>query len=192
MLPLKQQIQRQKEKKLVKKARNGDARAFEALIKIYQRPVYLCIVGMISSHHATDDLIQETFIKAFNNLHRFDENYPFYPWIRQIAVNTTLNFIKSESIRRHTNLDELNETGHSPIAEDDPAKDMERSEMMHRVRQALATLPAEQRMVFSLRTYEEMSYEEIAQALDISIGTVMSRLNRAREKLKKQLQDYIG
>jgi len=191
MLPLKQQLQRQKEKRLIRKAKGGDANAFGALVRLYQRPVYSIIATMVTSHQITDDLIQETFIKAYKNLNRFDESFPFYPWIRRIAVNTTFNYLKSETLRRHANLDDLDEMGVSPLSEDDPAKNFEHNEMMTRVRQALETLPVEQRAVFSLRTYEEMSYEEIAQTLNISIGTVMSRLNRAREKLKKRLQDIL-
>ena len=185
---LKKEWDKYQDLKLIRKAKNGDPKSFAKLVRKYQRQVYACIARMVFSHDLTDDLIQETFIKAFKNLYRFDEKYPFYPWVRRIAVNTTINRLKSEAIRKTLPLDELNSTA---ISDDDPVQQVERDEMLQNLKRALQTLPEEQRAVFTLRTDEEMNYEEIAETLGVSIGTVMSRLKRARSKLKILLKDYL-
>lgn len=185
---LKQEWDKRQDVQLIRKAKSGDAKAFTKLVKKYQRQVYACIARMVFSHQLIDDLIQETFIKVFQSLHRFDESYPFYPWVRRIAVNATINCLKSEAGRKASSLDELNPT---VISNENPVQELERAEMLQNLRRALHALTDEQRVVFVLRTQEEMSYDEIAQALGISIGTVMSRLNRARTKLKMLLKDYL-
>ena len=191
MSSLKQEWGRRQEAKLVRKAQEGDVDAFTKLIERYQRPIYASIYGMVLSHAHTDDLMQETFIKAYRNLHRFDKRFPFYPWIRRIAINTTINWLKSEARRKAYSLDALDETHPMLILHENPAQIVESNEMECVVRKALLELPAEQRAVFVYRVLQEMSYEEIAGELQISIGTVMSRLNRARSKLKKYLQGYL-
>ena len=178
---------KRRDNKLVRRARKGDAKAFEKLVERYQRPVYACIIRLVRSHEATDDLIQESFIRVHNNLHRFDERYPFYPWVRRIAVNATLNYLKSAAGRHLLPLDAVEDT----VSDENPGEQLEQREMLRCLRRALLVLPEEQRMVFLLRTREEMSYQEIADALGISMGTVMSRLNRARARLKDLMKDHL-
>ncbi len=191
MSSLKEEREKRQEAKLVRKAREGDVSAFTKLVERYQRPVYASIYGMVLSHAQTDDLIQETFIKAYRNLHRFDERLPFFPWIRRIAINTTINWLKSERGKKTCSLDALEATHPSLALHENPGQIVERREMESVVRKALLALPIEQRTVLAYRVLQEMSYEEIARELQISIGTVMSRLNRARNKLKKLLRGYL-
>ena len=180
--------ERKNDLSLIRKAKKGDAKAFAQLVKKYQRQVYYCIARMVFSHHLTDDLIQETFIKVYNNLHRFDESFPFYPWIRCIAVNTTLNRLKHEASKKTYAIAELEPT---LVSDHNPIHEVENAEMLRCLRNALHRIPEDQRAVFILRTNEEMSYDEIAATLGISVGTVMSRLNRARSKLKSLLKEHI-
>jgi len=191
MSSLKQEWEKRQEAKLVRKAQRGDVAAFTKLIERYQRPIYASIFGMVLSHEQTDDLIQETFIKAHRNLYRFDLRLPFYPWIRRIAINTTINWLKSEKAKKTYSLDALEDTHPMLVLDENPGHIVERKEMRSIVSKALLTLPIEQRTVFVYRVLQEMSYEEIAGELQISIGTVMSRLNRARNKLRKHLKGYL-
>jgi RNA polymerase sigma-70 factor (ECF subfamily) len=185
---IKQEWNRRQDVQLIRKAKEGDSKAFSKLVTKYQRQVYACIARMVFSHSLTDDLIQETFIKVFQSLYRFDESYPFYPWVRRIAVNTTLNRLKSEGSRKASFFEYSNP---DIISDDNPVQDVEREEMLRNLKRAMQVLPEEQRIVFVLRTNDELSYEEIAKTLGISIGTVMSRLNRARTKLKTLFKDYL-
>lgn len=191
MSVLKIKWDRTQDRMLIRKAKRGDTDAFTGLIKKYQRQVYACISGLVFSHASTDDVLQDTFIKVYRNLHRFDENYPFYPWVRRIAVNTALNYLKNEARRQAVSIDAPEDASVMLQAEDNPGRDVEKKEMLEKLREAVKELPEEQRMVFVLRTQQEMSYEEIAQLLEISMGTVMSRLNRARSKLKELLKDHF-
>ncbi|MBN1999006.1 sigma-70 family RNA polymerase sigma factor [candidate division KSB1 bacterium] len=175
---------------LIGKVLNGNARAFERLVQKYQQHVYRTIIRMVKDHGTADDLIQQTFIKVYTNLDKFDTAYPFFPWIRRIAVNETLNLLKSKSEQRKKSIESLDDK-HIPVqAWDNPLRNMEKKEFIRQLERAVNDLPLEQKTVFILRTQEEMSYQEIADDLDISVGTVMSRLNRARCKLKTALLDY--
>jgi RNA polymerase sigma-70 factor (ECF subfamily) len=190
MTSLKQEWDSRQEKRLIAKAKSGDEKAFARLIERYQRPLYYCIFAMVFSHSQTDDLIQDTFIKVFKSLYRFDEKYPFYPWIRRIAVNITINWMKSEAGRKAISIDAIDPSDPQVVLKEDPGSMAERGEMLQALSRALQDLPAEQRAVFVLRTMNELSYEEIAGDLQISMGTVMSRLNRARSKLRSIMKEF--
>jgi RNA polymerase sigma-70 factor, ECF subfamily len=185
MISLQQRIQRRQDLSLVRKIKAGEHQAFRPLVERYQRKIYALARGLVGSHALADDVTQETFIKVFRNLGRFDENYPFFPWLRRIAVNTALTALHSAGMRKNVALDV--EMPEEALIE----KQVEQSELLEQVRKQVARLPEEQRLVFVLRSQQEMSYEEIAGLLDVSIGTVMSRLNRARNRLKNLLHEYV-
>ena len=175
--------------KWVRKARKGNVKAFEKLVLKYQKRIYHAIRKIILDHDDTNDIVQDTFVKAYSNLHRFDEKFCFYPWLHRIAINTTINFKNKTSrlqlFSAQSDDDEINQfvkNGGNPLEE------IIEAEFKEKVSEALQKLPLDQRMVFMLRTSEELSYQEISDQLDISIGTVMSRLSRARAKLKELLQ----
>lgn len=165
--------------------------AFEGLVRTYERPIYALCRRFTGDHASADDLAQETFIKAWSALSRFDEAQPLYPWLRRIAVNGSLNALRDR--RRMTSLDARPaDTG--PAADPgtgDPEAAAEGADLERHLRAALATLPAEQRAVFVLRHDEGLGYEEIAGALDLPVGTVMSRLARARGRLQELLADIL-
>ena len=177
----------------VRKARKGNKKAFEKLVLKYQKRIYYLVRKMILEHDDTNDIVQDTFVKAFLNLHQFDEQFPFYPWLHRIAINTTLNFQKKHSRMKDsfTNSEE-NEISQIAIDNRNPLEAVIEVEFKQKVNQALQRLPLDQRTVFILRTSEDLSYQEISERLDISIGTVMSRLSRARAKLKELLQQYLA
>jgi len=173
---------------LIKRAKKGDSRAFDKLIVRYQKKIYYMAIKMVMNHQDADDVTQETFIKAYKNLHTFKEGYKFYVWLYRIATNTAINLIKKRKYVGNS-LDSLIENNGYVLPETEtPYRSFEENELKGLVKTALNNISPEARAVFLLRTSEGMSYQEIADILDISIGTVMSRLNRTREKLKKSLK----
>jgi len=177
---------------LVRKAQQGDMDAFESLVRKHQQRVYALCRRLTGAHQSADDLAQETFIKAYYALGRFDAQWPLYPWLRRIALNSGLNYLKARK-RERPLLEGTLGARRTPFSapDDGPEERLERAEFEVRFERALASLPADQRSVFVLRFHESMSYEEISRALDLPIGTVMSRLNRARQKLKGLLADSL-
>jgi len=178
---------------LVRKAQQGDMDAFESLVRKYQQRVYALCRRLTGAHQSADDLAQETFIKAYCALGRFDAQWPLYPWLRRIALNTGLNYLKARK-RERPLLEGALGARRMPFTApaENPEEQLERAEFEARFERAVASLPADQRSVFVLRFHESMSYEEISRTLDLPIGTVMSRLNRARQKLKSLLTDSLA
>jgi len=174
---------------LLARARQGDLPAFEEVVRRYQRRVYGVARRIVRSHAVADDIAQEAFLRAWRSLDRFDLGRPFGPWVCRIAANLAVNHVRSPRAREDPLPDGPGET--VSTAEDPLGSllDRESQEVLDR---ALEELPAEQRAVFVLRTVEEMSYREIAEALGIQPGTVMSRLYRARERLARALEPYLG
>ncbi|MBN2265560.1 MAG: sigma-70 family RNA polymerase sigma factor [Candidatus Aminicenantes bacterium] len=164
--------------------------AFESLVRRYQHRVYALCRRLTGAHQSADDLAQETFVKAYFALARFDVRWPLYPWLRRIAVNAGLNYLKARD--RERPLDDGRGGGRTgPVAAraDDPVERLESAEFRARLDRAVESLPADQKSVFVLRLHEGLSYEEIGRELDLPLGTVMSRLNRARRRLKALLAD---
>jgi RNA polymerase sigma-70 factor (ECF subfamily) len=175
----------EEERRLVLRAKEGDMDAFEHLIKAYQRPVYFLCLRMTGAPQAADDLAQESFIRAYGALSRFENGRDFYAWLRRIAVNACLNHLRAA--RREEPLGDR-----EPV----PYRDMPQDELLGReaermFQEALGSLPSDQRSVFILRVFENMSYRDIARNLHLTEGTVMSRLSRARDKLRALLSGLL-
>ncbi len=134
-------------------------------------------------------MAQEAFLRAYRALDSFDTGRPFGPWIRRIVANLAINHVRSPEARE----DELPESHHlTPAPGEDPLGTVLEKEARGVLAQALEDLPAEQRAVFALRVFDELSYQDIAVALEIPVGTVMSRLSRARERLRQTMTPYLG
>lgn len=186
------QSERNGDHKLVAKAKEGDMGAFESLIRKYQKPVYALCHRMTGQHQSADDLSQETFIKAYVSLHTFKDGMDFFPWIRKIALNSSLNYIKSR--KREEPLGERVDqiaADKKKLHQELPQDKLQRKLLKEKFRQALGVLPLEQKTLFVLRVLENLSYKEISELLDIPLGTVMSRLSRTRQKLKSILSGYL-
>ena len=181
------------ERMIICRAKQGDKRAYEDLIRRYQLPIYrLCFV-MTGAPQSADDLSQETFVKAFFALSGFEEDRSFYSWVRRIAVNTALNYLKARKREKPLNPDLAPAPNSFPSpGGDSPVDTLERKLITQKLRAALRTLPSDQRAIFILRVQENLSYRSIADILKIPPGTVMSRLNRARAKLRTQLAEFIS
>jgi RNA polymerase sigma-70 factor (ECF subfamily) len=173
------------EQQLLAKAKQGDAEAFGKLVEIYQRRVYTVIYRFVRNHNDADDLAQEAFIRAYKAMDRFDLRYPFGPWMYRIAINLTFNQLKKRKLRMVDADLERESSGGNPVTS------WETDETRHKVHQAIARLPFKLRQVLVLRVYEDWSYAQIAEVLELPIGTVMSRLSRARQSLKEVLGDLL-
>ena len=174
---------------LLARARQGDLPAFEEIVRRYQRRVYGVALRIVRSHAVADDVAQDAFLRAWQALDRFELGRPFGPWVCRIAANVAVNHVRSPVTRE----DPLPEGhGEARAAQGNPLDAVLDGEARRLLDEALGGLPPEQRAVFVLRAVEDMSYREIADALGLSPGTVMSRLFRAREKLARALEPYLG
>lgn len=174
---------------LVAKARSGNLFAFEEIVRRHERRVYAVAYRIVRRHDVADDVVQEAFLRAYRSLDRFDTARPFGPWIARIAANLALSHMRSPVARE----EELPEGyGEAATKSPSPLEGVLDAEAQQVLEEAVEALSPEQRAVFVLRVNEELSYREIAEALDLSVGTVMSRLSRARERLRAALLPYLG
>jgi len=171
---------------LIRRVKSGETQPFDVLMQRYGPRIYRVIYGMVHNHADTQDLSQDTFVRAYEAIKKFNEQYKFYTWLYRIAVNLCINYCKRKKVIQFTSIENA-----EFYADTNPASNVESQDLRRAVEQRLAQLPEEQKTVFVLRTFEEMSYQEIADILEVSIGTVMSRLSRARERLKELLKDYL-
>jgi RNA polymerase sigma-70 factor (ECF subfamily) len=176
---------------LLASAQGGNLFAFDEIVRRYQRRVYSTALRIVRRHDLADDVTQEAFLRAHRALGSYDRGRPFGPWICRIAANLAINHVRSPAAREEE-LDEAALEGRASTASDGPLGAILEKEARSVLEDAVGRLPAEQRAVFVLRTFEDLSYKEIAEALDLSVGTVMSRLFRAREKLRGALAGYLG
>jgi len=186
------QHDRNGEHMLIAKAKNGNVEAFESLVKKYQHSIYYLCHRMTGAHPSADDLSQETFIKAYFALHRFKDGMNFFSWIRKIAVNNSLNYLKVIKREEPLGNKENNISMNSPSpVQELPQDKFRRNRLEEKFREVLKALPSDHRVVFILRVYENQSYKDISKILNIPHGTVMSRLNRARKKLRVLMAEYL-
>ncbi len=178
----------------VRRALAGDGAGFEALMRRYHGALGRMLHAMVRNPQDAEDLLQETFLRAYRYLHRFDPDRPFGPWLMCIGANLARNHLRRLRSRPEVSLEDGGEEGErafegSWLADPRGAQELDHRELLARTRTALARLPEDLRAVLEMRLLGEMSYKEIAAALGIPIGTVMSRLNRARQRIQAELAD---
>lgn len=172
----------------VRAAQKGDHQAFAEIVRRYQRAIYRLAYGMTRNASDADDIAQESFVRAYQALDRFRVGEPLYPWLARIAVNLVYSLYRRRKRRPETALEPMLEAGHQwATAEDDPLEASAKRERDERIDAAFAELKPEHRSVLALRVVDGLSYDEIAKSLAVPIGTVMSRLSRARQELKARL-----
>jgi len=172
-------------------ASNGDRGAFGALVCEYQRRAYAVSYSFVGNREDALELSQEAFARAFRAMNRFDPAMPFYPWLYRIIRNTCLNHLKKKQRHGETSLDGLMESGFDVCGgSHNPLRKAELDDLRHCLQQALTQLSPEHQEILRLRHFLELSYEEIAQCLEIPAGTVMSRLHAARKALRRIVERH--
>ena len=180
------------EKQLIEQAGKGNEDAFAQLVVQYEKQIYNLALRMTGDREAAFDLSQETFLKAWRAISLFQFDSKFSTWLCRIASNTCIDYLRKQK-KQHTisltGMDDDNEAYEIAITDSslDPARITEAAQDRQAVLQALQSLPADYRIALSLRAIEDMSYDQIAEALNLSSGTVKSRISRARERVRKLL-----
>lgn len=180
------------ELELVERAKKGDREAFGALVERYQRRVAGVALAVVHDPDDAIELAQETFIRAYQNLSRFEERSSFSTWLYRIAANLAIDWRRREGRHRTLHGEEAEaELERVPALAGDSFKEAVRDELRRKIRAALEELTQEQRAVILLREVEGLSYDEIAEVLGCPRGTVMSRLHYARSRLRQQLKHLL-
>ncbi|MFN8179110.1 MAG: sigma-70 family RNA polymerase sigma factor [bacterium] len=182
------------DRELVRRALEGDETAFATIVRHYERGLYNLAFRMVRDSELARDLTQEIFVRVHRSLARYDPVYPFPSWIYRVASNLCIDWIRRRKIET-VSLDAPLPGGGEEDAPSremegdapDPSEELERRERAAMLASALAKLPESHRLVLLLRHQRELSYEEIAVALDVPLGTVKARIHRAREAFRKVL-----
>lgn len=182
---------------LVKQCQAGNTEAFDQLVTRYRTRVFAMIYNMVHNEQDAWDLAQDSFVKAWKSIGRFRGRSSFYTWIYRIVMNVTIDWLRKKQVKGAgaefndaIQLKEIEPASRTlPKAAPLPHERMEQSEIRARIDNAIAQLSPEHRAVILMKEIEEMQYHEIAEALDCSIGTVMSRLFYARKKLQNLLKE---
>ncbi|MBI3533173.1 MAG: RNA polymerase sigma factor RpoE [Burkholderiales bacterium] len=199
-LPSAQPVTDNSDLLLVERTLAGDQHAFELLVIKYQRRIQRLISRMVRDSDLVEDIAQETFIRAYRALHQFRGDAQFYTWLYRIAVNTAKKFLldlKRDPLVTLTALqpdgeeDETSRPGNEPTTEETPESVLAASEIAQAVNAAMEALPEDLRQAVTLREIEGLSYEDIAAAMDCPIGTVRSRIFRAREAISARVRPLL-
>ncbi len=183
---------------LVERSQQGDRKAYDILVIKYQRRLARLLSRFVKDEHEVNDIVQDTFIKAYRALANFRGDSAFYTWLYRIGVNTAKNYLANN--KRYIVISGEVSMGDGEVYDileqipDDltPEADLINKEILLTVKTAVANLPEDLRRAIVLREMEGLSYEEIAQVMDCPIGTIRSRIFRAREVIAKELRPLLG
>lgn len=185
------------DQQLVTRAQKGEKRAFDLLVAKYQRRLARLLSRFLRDSADIEDVTQEAFVKAYRSLPAFRGESAFYTWLYRIGINTAKNFLSASSRRPVVRADYEDEDGESfDLASQVPDLNTPESELMNKqiiatVNEAVERLPEELRTAISLREMDGLSYDEIARVMDCPIGTVRSRIFRAREAIATELRPLL-
>ena len=188
---------RELDRELVERAQRGDKHAFELLVSKYQRRLSRLLARFVKDQTEVEDVAQEAFIKAYRALPSFRGDSAFYTWLYRIGINTAKNYLMAQGRRAPTvsefDSEEAEELGAGDRLRhnDTPESQLMTKQIAHTVNDAMEQLPDELRSAIQLREIEGLSYEEIAAAMNCPIGTVRSRIFRAREEIAERLRPLL-
>ena len=184
------------DQQLVERVQQGDKRAFDLLVLKYQHRILALVTRFVHDSHEAQDVAQEAFIKAYRALANFRGDSAFYTWLYRIAINTAKNYLVARG-RRPPDSDIAAEDaeyydGESSLKNiQSPERELLRDEIEQMVNRTLQLLPKDLRMALTLREFEGLSYEDIANVMECPVGTVRSRIFRAREAIDKALKPLL-
>jgi RNA polymerase sigma-70 factor (ECF subfamily) len=178
------------DEQIIERAVGGDPDAFGVIVRRWERRIYALTYGMLGREEEARDATQETFIAAFRNLRGFRGEAKVSSWLHRIAVNQCITKQRRAKVRGETSLDEEEENGNTfaAPAHATPAREAEESERTILVRRAVKALPPELRQVVVMKEFEELTFQEIADALELPLSTVKSRLYTAMKQLRMRLE----
>jgi len=175
-----------KERELVARIKEGDMDAFRELVEMHRDRIYAFVFYMTGDRSDADDITQETFIKAYKGLSRFRGDSSVYTWLHRIAMNLCIDRVRKLKKRREVPLSEI-----IPSHVEEPFREAERSELRRIIEVALSGIPEKQRVILIMYEIQGFSYEEIASILGCPIGTVRSRLHKARNGLRERISKLL-
>lgn len=172
---------------LMAKVADNDLRAFNELIDLYKSKLFTMLVRMVGTEEEAEDLLQETFVRVWEHRRNFDDRYCFSTWVYTIAMNLGKNELRK---RKKVRFLSMFDRDNNPIEVEDPTAEHSGA-LGVLIDRAVKKLPMRYREAFVLRDMQELSYEEIAEVLGVPVGTVKSRVNRARNLLKDELKPKV-
>ena len=190
-------LQHEEDEVLVRRTQNGDNAAFDVLVGRYKERLYATVYHMTSNHEDANDLVQDTFIKAYKSLRSFRGQSSFYTWVYRIAVNRTINFIKRRKNRSQYSLDDMDSSIQTDpdlvelMSHVTPRREVALTELQQKLNEALQQLSEPHRAVVVMHDVQGMTHADIARVMKCSEGTVRSRLFYARQQLQGLLSDYL-
>ena len=193
-------LAQEEDQQLVERVQRGDKRAFDLLVLKYQHKILGLIVRFVHDTHEAQDVAQEAFVKAYRALGNFRGDSAFYTWLYRIAVNTAKKalmdlkrnpVVYEGALRGSEDEDETSYFGREPTSEETPETVLAAKEIAQAVNAAMQALPEDLRQAVTLREIEGLSYEEIATAMECPIGTVRSRIFRAREAISARVRPLL-
>jgi len=186
--------ERPSDEELIRQFQDGDVSAYEELVERYRRPLLNFIYRILNDWTFAEDLLQETYLRLYVNKDSYREIAKFSTWIYTIAGNLAKSELRRQKIRRWLSISPREDEHRQldiPDAAANPAENVQSSNSLGRIDEEIRKLPRVFREVVILRDVQELSYEEISLILKIPLGTVKSRVNRGRRRLKEQLQDLV-
>jgi RNA polymerase sigma-70 factor (ECF subfamily) len=185
------------ETRLAKLSRGGDRRAFAELVELYKDKIYHLGYRMLNQKQEAEDIVQETFLRVFMNLEKYDENQKFSTWIYRIATNLCIDRLRKRKPNYSIDAEMSDSEGtdwHSILSSDEagPEEELILSETQLNIRDAIQTLPDKYKTVVVLRYLHDMSLQEISDVLEMPVTTVKTRVHRGREFLRKKLEPEFG
>ena len=159
--------------------------AFKQLVQQYQKPLYFHIRNIVLNHDDTDDVLQNTFIKVFSNIKNFKGESKLYSWIYRIATNESLTFIEQRAKKQGISNEEVQQKAIMNLESD---VYFEGNEIQLKLQKAIATLPEKQQLVFKMKYFEEMKYENMSEILDTSVGGLKANYHHAVKKIEEYLK----
>ncbi len=183
---------------LVERVKRGQIGAFDLLVKKYRERLFAVVYNLTSNREEAADLTQDAFIKAFRSINKFKAKSAFFTWLYKIAVNTTLNHLKKNKLRRFFSFEKMNEEGYSSeILEKVTTytkadKAVLLNELQEKLNEALQSLSIKHRTIVVLHEIEGLSHKEIGEIVGCGEGTVRSRLHYAKQQLQSKLSQYIN
>lgn len=185
------------EARLARLSRNGDRGAFEELVDLYKDKIYQLGYRMLGQRNEAEDIVQETFLRVYTNLDRYDETQKFSTWIYRIATNLCIDKLRKRKPNYSLDAEIPDGDGADwysmlPSSQETPEEDVVLSETQEHIRKAIGMLPAKYKSVVVLRYLHDMSLQEISEVLKLPVTTVKTRVHRGREFLRKKLEPEFG